>query len=149
MWHFFLRSVNTHTHTHTHTHTYIYIYIYICTYIFNGLLLVYRQLHHESVVRFLGIISTDTPQLPPVITEHRLVSLRDRLNTISRRASLPMINKDVLPTILHSIVSGLVYIHSKNLVHPEVSLDSVTVSKYFIYFCLCDCHCKKKTISFW
>lgn len=76
---------------------------------------------------------TENNQLPPVVTEQRLVSIRSRLSTIHRRASLPMINKDVLPTILNAIVSGLVYIHSKGLVHPEVSLDSVTVSKRFIY----------------
>lgn len=85
-------------------------------------------LHHESVVKFLGLMLTENNQLPPVVTEQRLVSIRSRLSTIHRRASLPMINKDVLPTILNAIVSGLVYIHSKGLVHPEVSLDSVTIN---------------------
>lgn len=87
-----------------------------------------EHLHHESIVKFLGILSTDTPQLPHILTEQRLVSLRSQLNTIHRRASLPMNNKDIFPFILSAIVSGLVYIHSKSLVHPEISLDSVTIN---------------------
>ncbi|XP_014781710.1 uncharacterized protein LOC106877344 [Octopus bimaculoides] len=81
-------------------------------------------LHHESLAKVIQAMKGDEP-VPVILFDERLFPLRWRTNNITQRKRIPVESYSVF---IRNIASGLVYIHSHGLVHPEVSLDSVMVN---------------------
>ncbi|GAB1601229.1 uncharacterized protein LOC115216741 [Argonauta hians] len=83
------------------------------------------QLSHKCVARYLKTISANEEPLPMILFEERLFSLRYRTSSFKKRS---LINKDDYFVYIENIVSGLSYLHTNGMVHPEVSLDNVMVN---------------------
>ncbi|XP_029642150.1 uncharacterized protein LOC115216741 [Octopus sinensis] len=81
-------------------------------------------LHHESLAKVIQTMKGEEP-VPVILFDERLFPLRWRTNSVTQRRRIPVESYSVF---IRNIASGLVYIHSHGLVHPEVSLDSVMVN---------------------
>jgi len=83
----------------------------------------FRCLLYEGapLAEFLGIHHTDA-QTPSYIYDGHLVTLHRYLHNSQTNTACQ------IPLVLSELVCGLAYLHTKGLVHMEISTDTVTVS---------------------
>ena len=78
-----------------------------------------------SIAEFLGIYQTVDAETPVHIYSGHLISLRRFAHERRERCDS---DKVILDTL-----AGLRYLHSKGLVHMELTQDTLTVSDKFVY----------------
>ncbi|KAK3101314.1 hypothetical protein FSP39_002628 [Pinctada imbricata] len=80
-----------------------------------------RLMDHVRAARFLGIKHSDSP-LPALIFDEHIKSLRRyKMSTFARL-------EVEIPRILNEVLEGIEYLHSKKMVHMELSVNTVTVN---------------------
>lgn len=78
-------------------------------------------MENQHIAEFLGISHSDAP-LPALIYDGHLTSVNDFL----KRHPL---ERDVhVNRIIQEVIEGLIYLHKRDMVHMELTSDTVTVS---------------------
>ncbi|XP_061187111.1 uncharacterized protein LOC133195273 [Saccostrea echinata] len=81
-----------------------------------------RSLQNQHVAEFLGISHSDAP-IPALIYDGHLTSVNDYLkhNPLERDVHAKR--------IIYEVVEGLIYLHERDMVHMELTSNTVTVSR--------------------